>query len=143
MKKLALLPFFLLIAIVFQSSFISAQSVVLGTATAEVVEIVSLSSSTVNDFSIPVQEGERERVSLGEINILSGINVEFAIIIKAAEVSNETGDIIVFEPAINTNSNINSISGNKTISLTGNALQNKEFSTGIFRGSYSIILAYN
>jgi len=143
MKRIILSTILAIFAFAFQCSLLTAQTVVFGTATAEIVEVVSISSSTVNDFNIPKDNNEIENLSLGKININSGKDVECNIIIKSDQVSNENAVKIIVETDINHKSKIHSVSGNRTLSLTGTALHNKEMGTGLFKASYSIILAYN
>ncbi len=143
MTRVTSITFLAIVAITLQCSLLTAQTVAFGTATAEIVEAVSLSSSTINNFNIPAEGDNVESLSLGKININSGKDVECNIIIKSADVSNENAVKLTVEPAFNRKYNNHSVSGNKTLSLTGTALHSKDMGNGLFKASYEIILAYN
>ena len=129
---------------------------VTGRAFAEVVESVSVKSQAVTSFEISntpdfntIDNSESDlnhlNVNLGEIKISSGSNVGYNLIITPAKLSNSSGEDFNISPSLVNNKLEKTIlnNGSQTIALKGEASLKQNQVSGIYQGSYTLILAYN
>lgn len=114
-----------------------------GTATAEIVELASLSPSTVNEFSLNQNTQSIGLLKMGEIKIDSGTNVECSIILRSTDKNDNQNDNLIIEPLLENGKGSASVKGSKIISISGITGKSKNLSPGIYRGSYSVTLAFN
>lgn len=132
-----------------------AQTKATGHITAEIVESVSTTSKTVNTFYLKNEllsttESEQlnpdvEDFNLAEVIISSGAGVGCNLVITPAKLSDARGNDLTIETFLNTNDqkNVRTATGNQTLKLTGRANASGKTASGLFTGSYSVVVAYD
>ena len=152
MKNIIILSV-LLLSIV---SPLMAQVVVTGHITAEIVDVASISSTGVNELEfsksdVTETQQDYEPVLLGEFFVYSGTDVAWDVVIKQASLSDCNGECLALETCLekcNTytgDTKIDSLhaDADQTLQLNGNVNSLREMNSGLYEGSYTIILAYN
>jgi hypothetical protein len=129
-------------------SYLSAQTVVIGHVSAEVVEAVSVSSNVITNLTIENIDSEQNAFDLGNITISSGSRSScYNVVVKPATVASESGKTFTLTPKTCLNSTPQNRSdncpSNKTLAIKGSISQMEACKTDIYKGSYTIILAYN
>ncbi len=128
---------------------IFAQTVVIGHISAEVVESVSVESSSVTDFEFenhrhPGGEGDMVNIDLGEMKVRSGEGVSFNVVMKPAVLSNLEGDVFSLDTALaNSAFPENRSEGNTSVRLAASSQVQQTQKSGLYEGSYTIVFAYN
>ena len=119
----------------------SAQATVTGHVSAEIVEAVSVSSNATTDITIHNHTAANHNsLNLGNITVKSGSSVSCNIVINPATVSSRSGNSFTLVPSAGIS---NTLYGNNTLALKGIAEMQSDTSSGEYKGSYSIIFAYN
>lgn len=118
------------------------QVTVVGHIFAEVVEAASIYSDAITELSISSSDNSTE-LDLGKMTVNTGSNTSCDIVVKHANLTSKDGTTIALEakatnPTLKSNDSFN----NRTIKLTGNTDSSKGQS-GVYQGSYTIVLAYN
>lgn len=129
------------------------QTIATGHISAEVVEATSASSSAVTDFDINYRNhyntgssaNDLEHFDMGSMQINSAPDVACELTIKPAVLIDNSGNDFSVEPFPNFNGAIDShqIIGTQTIEIAGRALMSAEQASGMYRGSYTLVFAYN
>ena len=114
-----------------------------GTASAEIVELASLSPATVNEFNLSQNSQSVGLLKMGEIKIDSGTNVECSVILRSTDNSVNQNDNLKIEPLLENGKGSASVKGSKIISISGITGKSKNLSPGLYKGSYSVTLAFN
>ncbi len=163
MKTLFTNLFAISLLVVFTGGSALAQTVAVGHATAEVVESVSASSLAVtflslnagtasstsemtnkqNSVSAPLTTNY-DNLNLGQIKINSGSDYVCNVIVNPAVVRDNKGNDIMLETsASNNTTDIQSVTGNSTLTLTGRVRLAQDQQSGTYSGSYKMVFAYN
>lgn len=125
---------------------LSAQSTAIGHVSAEIVEAVSVSSNTVMNHTIDSHlSSDQANLSLGNMSVKSGSSVSCNIVIKPATVSSEDGKSLKVSATADNQyiSRAFTTSGNRTLALRGNVDLSNNPTAGEYKGSYTVIFAYN
>jgi len=136
---------------------VDGQVVVIGHVTAEVVESVSTSSMAVTSFNLKtnninatstINEAGNllsETISLGSITIKSGTSMACNLVIHSANIKDSNGDKFTINPSLTTlgRSDTRRADGTQTIKINGIALMSSRQASGLYRGSYTMVFAYN
>jgi hypothetical protein len=137
MKTLATM---MIAALLTLSTSVIGQTVAIGHATAEVIEAVSASASTISSFDL---SQDSENVKLGAITLFSGRDITCNVVLKAANLSDASGNAFTIEPTVNNNSAVALANGSNTIQLNGTTNLNNKQASGQYAGSYTVVFAYN
>ena len=139
MKTLATM---MIAALLTLTTSVFGQTVAIGHATAEVIESVSASASTISSFDL---SKDSENVKLGAITVFSGKDITCNVVLKAANLSDASGNAFTIEPTVNndTNTSVAQANGSQTIQLNGTTNMNSNQAAGQYAGSYTIVFAYN
>ena len=142
MKTLATLTIAALLTL---TTSVFGQTVAIGHVTAEVIESISASASTVSNFEIAKAATTSETVNLGAITLYSGKDIACNVVLKAANLSDASGNGFTIEPSTSNDSNfaIAQANGSKTIRLNGTTNMNSNQASGQYAGSYTVVFAYN
>ncbi len=118
------------------------QTVAIGHVTAEVIEAVSASASTISSFDLAK---DSETVKLGAITVFSGKDITCNVVLKAANLSDASGNAFTIDPTVNndTNTAVAQANGAQTLQLNGTANMNSNQAAGQYAGSYTVVFAYN
>lgn len=125
---------------------LSAQSTVIGHVSAEIVEAVSISSNSVISHTINSHSSsDQANLNLGNIIVKSGSSVSCNIVIKPATVSSENGNSFKVSPTTGSQnfSKAFTTNGNRTLALRGDVDLSDNPVAGEYKGSYSVVFAYN
>jgi hypothetical protein len=122
--------------------------VVVGHVTAEVVESVSASAKIHSDFQLqPSGSAFEDRnnqladLDLGTMTVRTGQNVTCNIVIQSARLNSSTGKGFTVDPEFTTK--INSTRDARTLRIKGKAKTGADLSGGVYKGSYTMVFAYN
>ena len=139
MKTLATLMIAMLLTF---TTSVFGQTVALGHVSAEVIEGISASASTISSFALAK---DSETVKLGAITVFSGKDITCNVVLKAANVSDASGNGFSIEPTVNndTNTAVAQANGSQTIQLNGTTNMNSNQASGQYTGSYTVVFAYN
>jgi hypothetical protein len=137
MKTLATMMIAMLLTL---TTSVFGQTVAIGHATAEVIESVSASASTISSFDL---SKDSENVKLGAITLFSGKDITCNVVLKAANLSDASGNAFTIEPSVDNNSAVALANGSQTIKLNGTANMNNNQASGQYAGSYTVVFAYN
>ncbi|NVO21692.1 MAG: hypothetical protein HXX13_18475 [Bacteroidetes bacterium] len=151
--RLALSAFFTLLFIL-SISVAFAQTIAVGHMSAEVVEAVSTSSSVSNNvelnYSSQLMDTEQnsliaENINLGTVQINAGANLVCNLSIKPATLVDDKGNDFSFNPIASYNGKMETqrVEGSQSIELSGLASLNSNQASGIYRGSYTVVFAFN
>ena len=120
---------------------LSAQVSASANVSAVIIEAVSISPQAVTEIamnnSLLIIKGDEAEVELGSIKIDSGNSGNCSILIKPATVTSKSGDNFMITPKTN------DLVANKTLSLKGNTSNAESQLSGFYKGSYTIVFAYN
>ncbi|AGY54757.1 hypothetical protein BRDCF_p2130 [Bacteroidales bacterium CF] len=124
---------------------LSAQNTVVGHVSAEIVEAASVSSNSVISHTISSQSPEQADLSLGNISVKSSNSASYDVVIKPATVSTENGNSFKVSPTAENQyiSQATATNGNRTLALRGNVDFSNTPAAGEYKGSYTVIFAYN
>ena len=143
MKAIFTTLFLIALTSIFSAVNLNGQTIAVGHISAEIIESVSVSSSAVTSFDILNNKvsSSNSSVSLGEMRVNSGASVAYNVVLKPATLSNINGSSFTIEPTSKSESQLTS--GNQTLLLSANtnSVQGKE--SGLYKGSYSVVFAYN
>ena len=139
MKTLATM---MIAALLTLTTSVFGQTVAIGHVTAEVIEGVSASASTISSFDL---SKDSETVKLGAITVFSGKDITCNVVLKAANLSDASGNAFTIEPTVNNDPNtaIAQANGAQTIQLNGTTNMNSNQASGQYAGSYTVVFAYN
>ena len=139
MKTLATMMIAMLLTF---TTSVFGQTVAIGHATAEVIEAVSASASTISSFDL---SKDSEIVKLGAITVFSGKDITCNVVLKAASLSDSSGNAFTIDPLVNNDPNaaVAQANGSQTIQLNGNTNMNSNQAAGLYTGSYTVVFAYN
>ncbi|MEI6142533.1 MAG: hypothetical protein WCP85_24870 [Mariniphaga sp.] len=137
MKTLATM---MIVALLTLTTTVFGQTVAIGHATAEVIESVSASASTISSFEL---SKDAENVKLGAITVFSGKDVTCNVVLKSANLSDASGNAFTIEPTVNNNTAVAMANGAQTIQLNGTTNMNSNQASGQYAGSYTVVFAYN
>ena len=139
MKTLATM---MIAALLTLTTSVFGQTVAIGHATAEVIESVSASASTISSFDL---SKDSENVKLGAITVFSGKDITCNVVLKAANLSDASGNAFTIEPTVNNDSNtaVAQANGAQTIQLNGTTNMSSNQASGQYAGSYTVVFAYN
>ena len=139
MKTLATMMIAMLLTF---TTSVFGQTVAIGHATAEVIEAVSASASTISSFDL---SKDSEIVKLGAITVFSGKDMTCNVVLKAASLSDSSGNAFTIDPTVNIdpNTTVAMANGSKTIQLNGTTNMNSNQAAGLYAGSYTVVFAYN
>jgi len=119
---------------------LSAQVSASANVSAVIIEAVSISPQAVTEIAMNnslIIKGDEAEVELGSIKIDSGNSGNCSILIKPATVTSKSGNNFMITPKTN------DIVANKTLSLKGNTSNAELQHSGFYKGSYTIVVAYN
>lgn len=125
---------------------LSAQNTAIGHVSAEIVEAVSVSSNTVVNHTIDSHSSSSQaNLSLGNMSVRSGNSVSCNIVIKPATVSSEDGKSFKISPTTENRyfSEAFTTNGSRTLALRGNVDLSDKPAADEYKGSYTIVFAYN
>ena len=139
MKTLATMMIAMLLTF---TTSVFGQTVAIGHVTAEVIEAVSASASTISSFELAK---DSETVKLGAITVFSGKDITCNIVLKAANLSDASGNLFTIDPTVNNDPNtaVALANGSQTIQLNGTTNMNSNQAAGQYAGSYTVVFAYN
>ena len=139
MKTLATI---MIAALLTLTTSVFGQTVAIGHVTAEVIESVSASASTISSFDL---SKDSETVKLGAITVFSGKDYTCNVVLKAANLSDASGNAFTIEPTVNNDPNtaVAKANGAQTIQLNGTTNLNSNQASGQYAGSYTVVFAYN
>jgi len=133
-----------------------SQTVAIGHVTAEVIESVSAASKAITSFdylAIPRSDEIQsknsylisETVNLGVITLQSGRNINCNVVIKSASLIDNSGNGFTFEPTVknNTYASASKEDGSQTIQLDGQTKMTSCPVSGLYTGSYTVVIGYN
>lgn len=134
-----------------------AQTVAIGHVSAEIVESVSASSQAITGFNLKngntqnaVAQYEEsnlnyENVNLGKFKINSGSDIACNFILKSATLSDGNGNGFILEPSatVSGQSVAQRTYGIQTLQLKGKARLMQGQASGLYQGSYTMVIAYN
>ncbi len=151
MKNIIILSV-LLLSIV---SPLMSQVVVTGHITAEIVDVASISSTGVNELEfsksdVTETQQDYEPVLLGEFFVYSGTDVAWDVVIRPASLTACCGECMTLETSLEkcaANAGETpchqQTDADQTLHLNGNVNVLREQPSGLYQGSYTVILAYN
>ena len=136
---------------------VCGQVTITGHITAEVVESAHASASVVTSSDLKneqvnaesfQQEGAYQNsdiLNLGAVSIKSGENIACSIKLHETTLSDKNGNCFTIEPAsINSGrSDTLRADGSQTIRLNGTSSLTRGFASGIYKGSYTVVVLYN
>ena len=135
------------------SSKAGAQVVAIGHVSAEVIESVSASAKPVTGFSlIPSNNNiteaasiNPETINLGTMTINSGTNVACNVVVRAANLTDSKGNGFTIDPVIEISNLTGSMrsDGSSTIQINGTPLLSSNQQSGLYKGNYTMVFAYN
>lgn len=146
MKTVYAIILTLALQFIFAAAGVKAQTVAIGHVSCEIVESVSVASQAITGFELSAKStGTSETVKLGEMKISSGNDIACNVVMRAATVSSSNGGSFTIEPSATgkTLTDTQRTIGDQTIQLTGKVNLTQGQSSGLYKGSYSILLAYN
>lgn len=139
---------FLFLLLVLSSAKGNAQVMAMGHATAEVVESVGASAGVVTGFDLKNSTNEEygtlkvSDLNLGTVTIHCGIDVSCVVIMQPVSLVNELGKGIEIETAFFARRK-KEAPGTETLNLKAKAWTRSGQDSGIYRGSYEMVFAYN
>lgn len=136
---------------------VAGQSVAFGHVSAEVLEEVSAVSKANTAFNLKnnnvnanlAVSGQLSldpgSLDLGSLTINAGKSIACQVMVQPAKLSDSKGHGFVIEPSIKTNSpeELPLTEGAQTLQINGRARLLKSQATGLYKGTYTIVLAFN
>lgn len=121
------------------------QTVAIGHVSAEVIEAVSASASTISGFELAQATSTNETVNLGAITLFSGRDITCNVVLRPATLSDASGNAFTIEPTVGNEPNmaIAQANGSATIQLNGTTNMGINQASGQYAGSYTVVFAYN
>ena len=82
---------------------------------------------------------------MGAITVFSGKDITCNVVLKAANLSDASGNAFTIEPTVNNDPNtaVAQANGAQTIQLNGTTNMNSNQASGQYAGSYTVVFAYN
>lgn len=117
-----------------------AQATCTASASAVIMESVSISSKAVTEIAMNnnlLIKGDEAEVELGSIMIDSGNSGNFSFLIKPATVTSKSGNNFIITPKTD------DLISDKTLSLKGSTSTKESQPSGLYKGSYTIVVFYN
>ncbi len=130
----------------------TAQTVVFGHLSAEVIESVSAPSpiaATISSFNLTVPNSNSSStaaaINLGSLKVNSGTNVSVNVILNSTKLSDSHGNGFTLNPGFmnNTTLPVAQTNGIQNIQLYATANLDSNQPSGLYSGSYIVVLAYN
>lgn len=127
---------------------VNGQVAARGRVTAEVVESVGASAKVVTGFDLITSSNEEygtlasSDLNLGTITIHHGKDISCNVVMLPASLVNEAGDGIEIETDFLTRKK-NKASGTQTLHLKAKAWTRSGQDSGIYKGTYEMVFAYN
>ena len=157
MKTISALIFAAILTLTLAGSKVcSGQIVAIGHVTAEVIESVSAASEVITNFEIGnITSNELKTmkssdltskpINLGTITVNSGRNITCNVVVKNASLSDTAGNGFTLEPTVKNSSLALAAqsNGSQTIQLDGKANIASSQTSGLYQGSYTVVIAYN
>jgi hypothetical protein len=130
---------------------VNGQAVAIGHACAEIVESVSVASTTISDFelsktSVSMNEFNASgNLNLGAITLNSGKDVTCNIVLTSASVTNDQGNAFTIDPAVQSTPYRTEMksAGLQIVQLGATANLNGVKASGLYAGTYTVVFAYN
>jgi hypothetical protein len=136
---------------------LSAQTVAIGHVFAEVVEPIHTTSMAITSFNLtngivntesaikgatPLNPGT---VNLGVVTIYSGKSVACNLVIQSAKLSDTKGNSLMIDTTmkIKGQSDPGQVDGFQTIQINGTAHISSRQVSGLYKGTYTMVFAYN
>lgn len=128
------------------------QIIAIGHVSAEVIESVSATSKAITSFEIGTTKANgtatnltSENINLGAITVNSGKDITCNVVLKPATLSDSLGNDFMLEPTVNNNTlaSITQQNGSQTIQLGGKTNMASDQASGLYKGSYTVVFAYN
>lgn len=139
-----------------ESKVCSSQTIAIGHVTAEVIESISAASNTITSFEIETITDRgtvilnqiyntSETIDLGVINLNSGRAVICSVVIEPAILSDSSGNDFTLSTMVKNSSLVlaSQPNGSQTIQLDGVTNMESSQASGLYRGSYKVVFAYN
>lgn len=137
----------------FTCANVRGQVVAIGHASAEVVESVSASSKAVTGFNLnnnvtAIKDHvnfNTEKLNMGSITINSGTNVACNLVLHSATLSDARGNGFAIDTTTMSSgqSDPGQVNGTQTIQINGTARMLAGQTSGLYRGTYTMVFAYN
>lgn len=133
----------------------SSQVVAIGHVSAEVIESVSAASAAVSDFElatsvtgaagVPETLLTSETLKLGVLTINSGKDITCNVVVKSAALSDSAGNGFTLSPFLKNDvfASAGGHNGSQTVELSGTTSRTGNQPSGLYRGSYTVVFAYN
>ena len=132
---------------------VCAQVTVKGHITAEVIESAHASSTVVTSSVVQNEQVNTESgtlqntdvLNLGAVTIHTGLNTACDIKLNEATLSDCNGNIFTIKPASITSGRSDTVraDGSHTLLLNGIASLTHGLASGLYRGSYTVVVLYN
>ncbi len=130
---------------------VRSQAVATGHVSAEIVESVSASAQTVSEFNIKnsVNYGkaasvEEAALDLGTMTIYTGKDVIFSFLMQATRLQDLKGNGFGIDPSFSLqNNSTGKQEGTRIMRISGTPLLESDQRSGIYRGNYTMTIAYN
>lgn len=130
---------------------VNGQTVAVGRVFAEVVESVSVSSQTISNFELSKSTESlsaslpADTLNLGAITIHTGRNITCNIVLTPASLKDEEGNRLTIDTAVKNEMLAAPVSANgiQTVQLGATPAISQDQASGNYKGSYTIIFAYN
>jgi hypothetical protein len=156
MKTILLLIFATALTLTLAGPKAYSQTIAIGHVTAEVIESVSAASNAVTSFELATgtesdaKQLEQayltsENVNLGVVTLNSGRNITCNVVVKSASLFDAAGNGFTIEPSVKNNSYASSAKadGSQSVQLNGRTDRSRSQASGLYKGSYTVVFAYN
>jgi len=156
MKTNSILILAAIVAFSLSEPKVYGQTIAIGHVTAEVIESVSAASNAVTSFELATTAGSEanqleqayltsENINLGAITLHSGRNISCNVVVNTASLLDASGNGFTMEPSVKNNcyASAAKADGSQTIQLNGKTNRSGSQASGQYRGSYSVVFAYN
>jgi hypothetical protein len=120
------------------------QTVAIGHVSAEVIESVSVSTQAATDLAIGAGTGATT-VDLGAMTVNSGSNYTVNVVVAPTTISDALGNSFILDPVVNSTDQVSvaQVNGSQIIDLNGTANLASGQASGQYKGSYTVVFAYN
>lgn len=156
MKTILILILAAVLSLTLEEPNVCSQTIAIGHVTAEVIESVSAASVAVTSFELEaIEESDNrtfgpsiltsENISLGVITLHSGKNISCNVVVKPASLSDAAGNGFMLKPTVKNNSYASAAKadGSQTIHLDGKSNRSSSQASGLYKGSYTVVFAFN
>ena len=123
----------------------NSQVVVIGHVTAEVVESVSASAKVVTGFDIRnttrgAGGASASELNMGTMTVHTGKDVACNVVLEPAVLTDMQGNGFTIDPNLTAQKQND---GTRTLNIRGTARTEKGQASGMYRGTYTMVFAYN